>query len=84
MTPLEEYRMTSGTALRVSSLFTEGRSVIVAIDHGLFDGPIESMENLDEVSGKISDEMDGILLSPGSLRRLGARLFGRRGSGRIA
>jgi DhnA family fructose-bisphosphate aldolase class Ia len=82
MIQLEEYRMTSGTALRVSNLFTEGRSVIVAIDHGLFDGPIESMEDLDEISGKISDEVDGILLSPGSLRRLGAGLFGRRGSPR--
>jgi|SRR5579862_7693309 len=43
------------------------RTVIVAMDHCLFDGPTEGMINLTETSSKVAPCVDGILLSPGML-----------------
>ena len=58
----------NGTEVRLSRLFSGKNAVIVAIDHGMFDGPIEGMVNLPEVSKKISPDISGILLSPGMLK----------------
>jgi DhnA family fructose-bisphosphate aldolase class Ia len=43
------------------------RAVIVAMDHCLFDGPIDGMTNLTETAGKVASCVDGILLSPAML-----------------
>ncbi len=43
------------------------RSVIVAMDHCEFDGPIPGMINLAETASKVDACVDGILLSPGML-----------------
>jgi len=42
--------------------------VIIAMDHCLFDGPIEGMVDLGETAAKVSAAVDGVLLSPGMLR----------------
>jgi len=54
----------------------EGRAVIVAIDHGLFDGPIPGMEQLPETIERINPIVDAVLLAPGMLRHCG-RFFAR-------
>ena len=41
--------------------------VIIAVDHGEFDGPIAGMIDLPETISKIDSSVDGILLSPGML-----------------
>ena len=46
----------------------DGRAVIVAIDHGLFDGPIPAMENLPATAAKLAPAVDAVLLAPGMLR----------------
>ncbi|NLB60496.1 MAG: hypothetical protein GX806_05450 [Lentisphaerae bacterium] len=43
------------------------RTVIIAIDHGEFDGPLPGMINLPRVAAKIDASVDGILLSPAML-----------------
>jgi DhnA family fructose-bisphosphate aldolase class Ia len=61
----------NGKELRLEKLFNKGdNAVIVAIDHGMFDGPIPGMINLKETGSKIDSSIDGVLLSPGMLKRL--------------
>jgi DhnA family fructose-bisphosphate aldolase class Ia len=55
-------------SIRFERLFNRsGRAVIIAIDHGEFDGPIPGMIDLPAVAAKIDPSVDGILLSPGML-----------------
>jgi len=59
-----------GPELRMKRLFNRNENaVIIAVDHGEFDGPITGMEDLPEVVRHISPRVDGILLSPGMLKR---------------
>jgi len=60
--------MRDGRELRMQRLMGDGRAVIVAIDHGLFDGPIPAMEDLPATAAKISPAVDAVLLAPGMLR----------------
>jgi DhnA family fructose-bisphosphate aldolase class Ia len=61
----------NGTHLRINKLFNQGsNAVIIAIDHGMFDGPIPGMIDLKETAKKINPVVDGILLSPGMLPHL--------------
>ena len=70
----------SGKDIRLQKLFNQGKNaVIVAIDHGMFDGPIPGMENLNETINRINPEIDGILLSPGMLKTLKSA-FGFKGA----
>ena len=56
------------STIRFERLFNRReRAVIIAIDHGEFDGPIPGMINLPETVLKIDSAVDGILLSPGML-----------------
>ena len=57
-----------GRNLRLARLIGDGRAVVIAIDHGLFDGPIPGMENLPDTAAKINPAVDAVLLSPGMLR----------------
>ena len=57
-----------GREIRVRRLMGHGRAVVVAIDHGMFDGPIESMEDLPQTAAKINPLVDAVLLAPGMLR----------------
>lgn len=59
----------SGAQLRLERLFSRGENaVIVAMDHGEFDGPIAGMEDLVQTAAKVDPCVDGILLSPAMLR----------------
>ncbi len=58
----------SGKEIRLAKLFSRGENaVIVAADHGEFDGPLPGMINLPEVVKAIPPQVDGVLLSPGML-----------------
>lgn len=68
----------SGTEIRYRKLFgDEGKAVVVACDHGMFDGPHAGMEDIPAMLKRLGDGADGILLSPGILPRTAA-YFGRR------
>ncbi len=58
-----------GRELRLQRLLGDGRAVIIAMDHGLFDGPIAGMEDLPATAAKINPVVDAVLLAPGMLRR---------------
>jgi DhnA family fructose-bisphosphate aldolase class Ia len=61
----------NGKNLRIEKLFSNDKNaVIIAIDHGMFDGPIAGMTDLKKTAGKINPCVDGILLSPGMIRHL--------------
>ena len=62
----------TGQDIRLNRLFSKGENaVIIAIDHGYMDGPIPGMENIKEAAGKISPDVDAVLLSPGMLKNIG-------------
>jgi len=69
----------TGKDIRFNRLFSRGNAVIVAADHGEFDGPIPGMADLPSVlRDGISPEVDGVLLSPGMITRCG-EVFTNRG-----
>lgn len=62
----------NGKDIRLGRLFSGGRNaVVVAVDHGEFDGPIPGMVNLPEVVKKIDPAVSAVLLSPGMLQHCG-------------
>ena len=63
--------MLDGRELRLQRLLGDGRAVIIAIDHGLFDGPIPGMEDLPATASKINPVVNAVLLAPGMMRRCG-------------
>jgi len=70
----------TGREIRLGRLFDGSRNaVVIAVDHGEFDGPISGMVNLPETVGKIEPEVSAILLSPGMLAHCGAA-FCRKGA----
>ena len=70
----------TGKEIRLNKLFSNGgNAVIIAIDHGMFDGPIPGMTDLTETVKRINPEVDGILLSPGMLKAC-RDAFGHRGA----
>jgi len=55
----------TGESIRLNRLFTDGKNVvIVAVDHGLYFGPLEGMIDLPSVIDRVAGA-DGILMSPG-------------------
>jgi len=70
----------SGKKIRLGRLFSRGNAVIVAADHGEFDGPISGMIDLPAaLSNGLNLEVDGVLLSPGMVTHC-AQIFARRGA----
>jgi len=57
-----------GREIRLQRLVGDGRAVVIAVDHGLFDGPIAGMENLPATVESINPAVDAVLLSPGMIR----------------
>lgn len=57
-----------GREIRRQRLLGDGRCVIIAVDHGLFDGPISGMENLPATVERVNPVVDAVLLAPGMLR----------------
>ena len=58
--------------LFLSRFFSTGPAIVVAFDHGMFDGPIPGVENVASIPPKILPEVDGLLMSPGMLRDIGS------------
>jgi len=68
----------SGREIRLGKVFGEaGKAVVVACDHGMFDGPHKGMEDLGAMLRRLGDGPDAILLSPGMLPRV-KDFFARR------
>ena len=57
-----------GREIRRQRLLGDVHCVVIAIDHGLFDGPIPGMENLPATAERINPVVDAVLLAPGMLR----------------
>jgi class I fructose-bisphosphate aldolase len=69
----------TGERIRLARLFSGAdRAVIVAIDHGLYFGPLPGLYNLNNAIQNL-DEADGILLSAGMAVQCGD-FFARRGA----
>ncbi len=69
----------AGREIRLSRLLNgDENAVIIAADHGEFDGPIPGMIDIDDTIARIDPGVDAVLLSPGMVGRA-ARLFGARG-----
>jgi DhnA family fructose-bisphosphate aldolase class Ia len=69
----------TGESIRLSRLFSEGKNaVIVAVDHGLYFGPLPGMINLPEVIDRVS-KADAILMAPGSPAHCQS-VFSKRGA----
>ncbi len=70
--------MTTGEEIRLARLFDgSGNAVIVAVDHGLYNGPQPGFNDLPELLRRLG-AADGILLSPGMASHVG-EAFTRRG-----
>ena len=70
----------SGKAKRRSRLFNrDENAVIIAADHGEFDGPIPGMVRIKETLARIDPGVDAVLLSPGVVAHAGD-LFGAKGA----
>ena len=69
---MERNKALTGKEIRLNRLFSNGENaVVIAVDHGEFDGPLPGMINLPEVVGKIDPCVSAILLSPGMLPHCG-------------
>jgi len=70
-----------GKELRLSRLFNGGGEnvVVIAADHGEFDGPIPGMVEIEKTLSKIDPGVDAVLLSPGMVAR-SAALYGAKGA----
>jgi len=70
----------TGREIRLGKLFgEEGKAVVVACDHGMFDGPHAGMEDIQGMLDRIGDGPDAVLLGPGMLPHAG-RYFARAGA----
>jgi len=68
-----------GETIRLSRLFADGKNaVVIAVDHGLYFGPIKGLFNLPEALVKLRTA-DGILLSAGMVGH-SQDFFSRRGT----
>ena len=65
-----------GHWIRLNRLFSAGRAVIAAVDHGEFFGPTPGIIDLPEAISQLQ-EADGVLLSPGMIAHCG-HLFSQR------
>ena len=62
----------TGREIRLNRLFSNGQNaVVVALDHGEFDGPLPGMINLPEVIRNVHPGVSAVLLSPGMLAHCG-------------
>jgi DhnA family fructose-bisphosphate aldolase class Ia len=59
----------------LEKMFSTGPAIVVAIDHGFFDGPIPGLNDVRTLADKISSEIDAVLLSPGMYRFMKEKLF---------
>jgi len=70
----------TGKEIRLGRLFSRGKNaVVVAIDHGEFDGPLPGFIDLPQVAKAITSAADAVLLSPGMMAHCG-HVFGYKGA----
>ena len=70
---------TTGEAIRLARLFSEGRNaVVVAVDHGLYFGPLEGMLDLPSVIDRVCGA-DAVLMAPGMPQHCRS-VFSQRGA----
>ncbi len=67
-----------GEQIRLNRLFSSGNVVIVAVDHGLYNGPLPGLIDIPRVVQSIVDA-DAILMSPGMPAHC-AEVFAKRGA----
>ena len=67
-----------GREIRLKRLMGDGKTVIVAFDHGLFDGPIPGMEDLLATAERINPVVDAVLLAPGMVRHCSSIFAGSK------
>ena len=60
----------SGKEIRLGKLFSRGKAVVVALDHGGYMGPIKGIENLPE-NINLYKKADAVLLNPNMARYCG-------------
>jgi DhnA family fructose-bisphosphate aldolase class Ia len=71
--------MTTGEEIRLGRLFDGGcNAVVVAVDHGLYNGPVPGLNDLAATLGRL-DAADAILVSPGMASHVG-HVFAHRGA----
>src|SRR5512135_3789553 len=71
--------VSTGESIRLQRLFDGGRNaIVVAIDHGLYNGPRPGFEDLSSVVGRLGSA-DAILLSPGMVPHVRS-VFEHRGA----
>ncbi len=68
----------TGEQIRLKRLFSSGNVVIVAVDHGLYNGPLPGLINLPKVVQTLAGA-DAILMSPGMPAHC-AEVFAKRGA----
>ena len=69
----------TGEAIRFKRFLPDGEnSVVVAVDHGEFFGPLDGMNNVPELVEKLK-EADGILLAPGMVKHCLKTFTGKAG-----
>lgn len=62
----------TGKEIRLNRLFSNGENaVVIAVDHGEFDGPLPGMIDLPEVVRRIDPGVSAVLLSPGMIGHCG-------------
>jgi DhnA family fructose-bisphosphate aldolase class Ia len=62
----------TGREIKLKRLFNNGENaVVVALDHGMFDGPLPGMIDLPEVVRRIDPAVDAVLLAPGMVAHCG-------------
>ena len=70
----------TGKEIRLHRLFSQQNAVIVAADHGEFDGPIPGMIDLPRTLAQaVSPAVNGVLLSPGMVAHCGELFTSRDG-----
>jgi DhnA family fructose-bisphosphate aldolase class Ia len=70
---------TTGETIRLARLFSEGKNaLIVAVDHGLYFGPLPGMIDLPSIIQKVAGA-DAILMAPGMPAHC-QDVFSKRGS----
>lgn len=70
-----------GLSIRTNRIFhpKTGRSVIIALDHGVALGSVQGLENLGQrIEQVVAGNPEGVLLNPGGIRRYG-HLLAKRG-----
>jgi 3-hydroxy-5-phosphonooxypentane-2,4-dione thiolase len=75
-----EQTVVKSNNLILSRLFSTGPAIVIAFDHGMFDGPIPGVDRVAELPPRIFPGVDGLLMSPGMLRDIGPQLCGQRNS----